>query len=153
MAMNASQNSHLLGRSGRETGSGTPDDGVVPPSKPFLEKNSFYLSSAGFRVHVADDPASQKVMRALPAHRFVMHNGGGVVHYLYAEPNHASASSSAPRRTTGDYRDILARPLAQVDDVSPDYKTQAGALLGVDPTDFNSINGAECLTEFFRTWY
>jgi hypothetical protein len=28
------------------------------PSKPFLEKNSFYLSSAGFRVRLANDPAS-----------------------------------------------------------------------------------------------
>src|SRR5262249_1414382 len=29
------------------------------PSKPFLDKNSFYLSSAGFRVQVADDPATK----------------------------------------------------------------------------------------------
>ncbi len=36
------------------------------PSKPFLEKNSFYLSSAGFRVQLANDPAGQKAMHALP---------------------------------------------------------------------------------------
>ncbi len=30
------------------------------PSKPFLEKNSFYLSSAGFRIQVANDPAGKK---------------------------------------------------------------------------------------------
>src|ERR1700689_4944905 len=58
------------------------------PSKPFLEKNSFYLTSAGFRVRLANDPAGQKAMRALPAHRFVMHTVDGVVHYLYAKPNH-----------------------------------------------------------------
>src|SRR5579862_6467499 len=29
---------------------------VEEPSKPFLEKNSFYLSSAGFRIQVANDP-------------------------------------------------------------------------------------------------
>jgi len=30
------------------------------PSKPFLEKNSFYLSSAGFRVQLANDAAGKK---------------------------------------------------------------------------------------------
>ena len=30
------------------------------PSKPFLEKNSFLLSSAGFRVKLANDAAGQK---------------------------------------------------------------------------------------------
>ncbi|HWN78632.1 MAG TPA: hypothetical protein VNN81_12310, partial [Bradyrhizobium sp.] len=58
------------------------------PSKPFLEKNSFYLSSAGFRVQLANDPAGQKAMRALPAHRFVIHKLGDEVRYLYAEPQH-----------------------------------------------------------------
>src|SRR5271169_7114457 len=56
------------------------------PSKPFLEKNSFYLSSAGFRVRLANDPAGQKALHALPAHRFVIHRDGGVAHYVYAEP-------------------------------------------------------------------
>src|ERR1700694_5202185 len=58
------------------------------PSKPFLEKNSFYLSSAGFRVRLANDPAGQKAMHALPAHRFVIHKVDGIVHSLYAEPIH-----------------------------------------------------------------
>src|SRR6185436_1068191 len=31
-----------------------------PPSKPFLDKNSFYLSSAGFKVHFANDAAGTK---------------------------------------------------------------------------------------------
>ena len=35
------------------------------PSKPFLEKNSFLLSSAGFRVKLANDAAGQKALRAL----------------------------------------------------------------------------------------
>jgi hypothetical protein len=30
---------------------------LEPPNKPFLEKNSFYLSSAGFRIRLANDPA------------------------------------------------------------------------------------------------
>src|SRR5260370_39481356 len=39
------------------------------PSRPSLEKDSFYLSSAGFRVQFANDAAGQKVLRALPSHR------------------------------------------------------------------------------------
>src|ERR1700712_4855287 len=57
------------------------------PSKPFLDKNSFYLSSAGFRVQVANDEAGKKAMHALPPHRFVIHKVGNDVRYLYAEPN------------------------------------------------------------------
>jgi hypothetical protein len=30
------------------------------PGKPFLDKNSFYLSSAGFRVQVANDAVGKK---------------------------------------------------------------------------------------------
>src|SRR5438270_3924860 len=58
------------------------------PSKPFLDKNSFYLSSAGFRVQVANDPAGKKALHALPPHRFVIHRFGNDVRYLYAEPLH-----------------------------------------------------------------
>jgi hypothetical protein len=123
------------------------------PSKPFLEKNSFYLSSAGFRVRLANDPAGQKAMRALPAHRFVMHNVGGMVHYLYAEPQHCVCIFVGTQANYQDYRDILARPLAQVDDVSPDYKSQASALLYGDPYDFNSLNAPDSLAEYFRDYY
>jgi hypothetical protein len=58
------------------------------PSQLFLEKNSFSLSSAGFRVQVANDPAGQKALRALPAHRFVVNGVGEAVRYFYAEPQH-----------------------------------------------------------------
>ena len=44
------------------------------PSKPFLDKNSFYLSSAGFRVQVANDAAGKQAMHALPPHR-LQHRG------------------------------------------------------------------------------
>jgi hypothetical protein len=123
------------------------------PSKPFLEKNSFYLTSAGFRVRLANDPAGQKAMRALPAHRFVMHNADGVVHYLYAEPIHCVCIFVGTEANYRDYRDILARPLTQVDDVPPDYKTQAGALLYGDPYDFYSLNAPDSLAEYFRDYY
>jgi hypothetical protein len=123
------------------------------PSKPFLDKNSFYLTSAGFRVRLANDPAGQKAMRALPAHRFVMHNVGGVVHYLYAEPNHCVCIFVGTADNYRDYRDILAQPLPQADNVSPDYKTQASALLYGDPYDFNSLNAPDSLAEYFRDYY
>src|SRR5882672_12405274 len=58
------------------------------PSKPFLDKNSFYLSSAGFRVQLATDVAGKRALHALPPHRFVMHRFDNDVRYLYAEPNH-----------------------------------------------------------------
>jgi hypothetical protein len=123
------------------------------PSKPFLEKNSFYLSSAGFRVRLANDPAGQKAMRALPAHRFVMHQVDGIVHYLYAEPIHCVCIFVGTQANYRDYRDILSRPLTQADDVSPDYKTQAGALLYGDPYDFNSLNAPDSLAEYFKDYY
>jgi hypothetical protein len=123
------------------------------PSKPFLEKNSFYLTSAGFRVRLANDPAGQKAMRALPAHRFVMHNVNGIVHYLYAEPNHCVCIFVGTQANYSDYRDILSRPLPQPDDVSPDYMTQASALLYGDPYDFNALNAPDSLAEYFRDYY
>jgi hypothetical protein len=45
----------------------SPLAALEAPSQPFLEKNSFYLSSAGFRVRLANDPAGQKAMRAAGA--------------------------------------------------------------------------------------
>ena len=84
------------------------------PSKPFLDKNSFYLSSAGFRVQVANDAAGRKALDALPPHRFVVHRTGNDVRYLYAEPNHCVCIFIGDARTNyQDYRDILAKPVDQ----------------------------------------
>ena len=99
------------------------------PSKPFLDKNSFYLSSAGFRVQVANDPAGKKAMHALPPHRFVMHKVGNDVRYLYAEPNHCVCVFIGTPANYQDYRDILATRRPAGNNVAPDYKTQASALL------------------------
>jgi hypothetical protein len=123
------------------------------PSKPFLEKNSFYLSSAGFRVRLANDPAGQKAMRALPAHRFVIHKLGDDVRYLYAEPQHCVCIFVGTRQAYDTYRNILSQPLQQADDVSPDYKTQASALLYGDPYDFNSLNAPDSIADYLRTYY
>ena len=121
------------------------------PSKPFLEKNSFYLSSAGFRLRLANDPAGQKAMRALPAHRFVMHDVGGIVHYLYAEPNHCVCIFIGTQAAYDSYRDILARPMDQPDYVAPDYKTQASALLTGAPIGIDTI-GDNTLAPYFRAY-
>jgi hypothetical protein len=123
------------------------------PSKPFLEKNSFLLSSAGFRVQLANDPAGQKALHALPPHRFVMHKNGGDVHYLYAEPNHCVCIFIGTQANYQDYRDILGRGLPHADDVSPDYKTQAGALLYGDPYDWDNLNQPDSIADYLRTYY
>ena len=123
------------------------------PSKPFLEKNSFYLSSAGFRVQVANDAAGKAALRALPPHRFVIHKNGGDARYLYAEPVHCVCIFIGTQANYQDYRDILSRPLPQADDVSPDYKSQAGALLYGDPYDFDSLNAPDSIADYLRDYY
>lgn len=124
------------------------------PSKPFLDKNSFYLSSAGFRVQVANDAAGKKAMNALPPHRFVVHRyGDGEVRYLYAEPNHCVCIFIGTAAAYQSYRDILARPVDQPDNVAPDYKTQANALLYGDPYDFNSVDEPNSLAGYLRDYY
>jgi hypothetical protein len=123
------------------------------PSKPFLDKNSFYLSSAGFRVQVANDEAGRKAMHALPPHRFVVHRTGNDVRYLYAEPNHCVCIFIGTQANYQDYRDILAKPVDQPDSVAPDYKTQASALLYGDPYDWNNLNQPDSIADYLRTYY
>jgi len=123
------------------------------PSKPFLEKNSFYLSSAGFRLRLANDPAGQKAMRALPAHRFVVHKVGTEVRYLYAEPQHCACIFVGTQQAYDTYRNILSQPLPQPDNVAADYKTQASALLNGEPVWLNTLNEPDSLAEYFRTYY
>ena len=124
------------------------------PSKPFLDKNSFYLSSAGFRVQVANDAAGKKAMNALPPHRFVVHRyGNGEVRYLYAEPNHCVCIFIGTAAAYKSYRDMLAAPPDQPDNVAPDYKTQANALLYGDPYDLHSVDEPNSLAEYLRDYY
>lgn len=122
------------------------------PSKPFLDKNSFYLSSAGFRVQVANDAAGKKAMHALPPHRFVIHQNGGNIRYLYAEPNHCVCVFIGTAANYQDYRDILARPVDQPDFVAPDYKTQAGALLTGAPIGIDTI-GDNTIAPYYQAYY
>jgi hypothetical protein len=81
---------------------------VEPPSKPFLDKNNFYLYSAGFTVHFANDAAGKKAMYALPPHRFVVHDlGNGSVRYLYADPQHCMCVFIGTKDSYQSYRSIL----------------------------------------------
>ena len=103
------------------------------PSKPFLERNSFYLSSAGFRVQFANDPAGQKALRALPAHRFVPSGVGAGLRYSYAEPQHCVCIFVGTQQAYDRYRDLLSQPLKPTDNVPADYKTQSSILLSNQP--------------------
>ena len=123
------------------------------PSKPFLDKNSFDLSSAGFRVQVANDAAGKAALRALPPHRFVIHKNGGDVRYLYAEPVHCVCIFIGTAANYRDYRDIVGRGLPQADNVSPDYKTQASALLYGDLYDWDNLNQPDSIAEYLRDYY
>jgi hypothetical protein len=123
------------------------------PSKPFLEKNSFYLSSAGFRVQLANDAAGKKAMHALPAHRFVMHKVGDDLRYFYAEPQHCVCIFVGTAQAYQTYRNMLSQPPDQPDAVSPDYKTQASALLSGQPVWLNTLNDPGSLADYFRTYY
>src|SRR4051812_14221582 len=125
---------------------------LEPPSKSFLDKNSFYLSSAGFKVHFANDIAGKKAMQALPPHRFVIHElGSGNVRYLYAEPQHCVCIFIGTKDAYQSYRSILSQPLPQADNVAADYKTQAGALLMGDPV--NMFGQPPYAAEYFRNYY
>jgi hypothetical protein len=123
------------------------------PSKPFLEKNGFLLSSAGFRVRLANDAAGQKALRTLPAHRFVIHRTGDDVRYLYAEPQICVCIFVGTKANYENYRDILSQPLPQADNVAPDYKTQASALLYGDPVGSETLDEPDSLAEYLRDYY
>jgi hypothetical protein len=126
---------------------------LEPPSKPFLDKNSFYLTSAGFKTQFANDAAGKKALHALPPHRFVIHDNGGNPRYLYAEPQHCVCVFIGTRDAYENYRAILAQPLPQADDVAPDYKTQASALLtGNDPIGIDTI-GDNTVMPYYSAYY
>jgi hypothetical protein len=103
------------------------------PGQPSLEKNNFYLSSAGFRIQVANDPAGQKALRALPAHRFVANGAGDALRYFYAEPQRCVCIFVGTRQAYDNYGKIVREPLKATDNVPPDYKTQVGTLLSGQP--------------------
>ncbi len=121
------------------------------PSKPFLEKNNFYLSSAGFRIQVANNPAGQKALRTLPAHRFVATGVGDAVRYLYAEPQRCVCIFVGTQQAYDSYRKILSQPPRPTDNVPPDYKTQAGVLLSGQPLRQSTRGDPTTLSDYLST--
>ena len=120
------------------------------PGKPFLEKNAFYLTSAGFRPKFANDAAGQKALRAMPAHRFVMHTVNGKTRYLFADPKGCVCIFVGNKDNYESYRSILAQPLGPApDDVAADDKTSAQAMLS-DPLGSGSIYAPDTIAEYLQ---
>lgn len=120
------------------------------PSKPFLEKTGFYLRSAGFKIQLANDPMSQRALKALPPHRFVIHKAGGTPRYVYADPGMCNCIFSGTRDNYESYLSILREPIPGVADVSPDYKTEASAMLMEQPIDYDMTGTDDTMAGFFR---
>ena len=124
------------------------------PSKPFLDKNSFYLSSAGFRVQVANDPAGKKAMHALPPHRFVMHKIGNDVRYLYAEPNHCVCIFIGTRRTIRITATSSPRPDATSRTTSRrTTRPRPARCCTAIPIDWDNLNQPDSIADYLRRRY
>jgi hypothetical protein len=121
------------------------------PSPPTLEKNSFYLTSAGFHIQFANDPAAQKALRALPAHRFVASGVGDALRYSYAEPERCVCIFVGTQQAYDNYREILRQPLKPADNMTPDYKTQAGVLLSGQPPRQSTRGDPTNLSDYLST--
>ena len=121
------------------------------PNKPILERTSFYLSSAGFRIQLANDPAGQKALRTLPAHRFVVNGTGDAVRYSYAEPQHCVCVFVGTQQAYDRYRKIVSQPVRPSENVPPDYKTQAGVLLSGQPLRQSTRGDPTTLSDYLST--
>lgn len=119
--------------------------------RPSLEKNSFYLSSAGFHIQIAKDPAGQKALHALPAHRFVVNGTGEALRYLYAEPQHCVCIFVGTRQAYDSYLKIINQAPQPTDNVAPDYKTQAGVLLSGQPPRQGTRGDPTTLSDYLST--
>jgi hypothetical protein len=125
--------------------------GQPSTSQPSLDKNSFYLTSAGFRVQMANDPAGQKALRALPAHRFVANGVGDALRYSYAEPQHCVCIFVGTQQAYDNYSKMLRQPLKATGNVPADYKTQAGVLLSNQPLRQSTRGDPTTLSDYLGT--
>jgi hypothetical protein len=121
------------------------------PSRPYLEKDGFYLSSAGFRIQFANDPAGQKALRALPPRRFVASGVGDGLRYSYAEPRRCVCIFVGTQQAYDNYREILRQSQEPAHTVSPDYKTQAGVLLSNQPLRQSTRRDPTTLSDYLST--
>ncbi len=130
-----------------------PAFAIDEPSQPSLQKIGFDLSSAGFRVKFANDPASQKALRGMRPYRFVIHTVNGVNHYLFADPKACMCIFVGNKDNYQSYRYILQNPLgAPPDDVAPDYKTNAEVMLD-EPLGSDSIYEPDTIAQVLQDYY
>ncbi len=117
--------------------------------KPFLDANDFYLRSAGFRVKLANDPVSQKALKALPPHKMVTQKTSAGVWYVFADPKVCMCIFAGTKDDLESYKSIVANPLPGVDNNVPaDHRTQASYLLG-NMSDIESDSLADFLRDYF----
>jgi hypothetical protein len=126
---------------------------VEAPSRPSLDQNSFYLSSAGFHIQLANDPASQKALHTMPAHRFVANGAGEALRYYYAEPQHCVCIFVGTQQAYDRYQRMVNQPLKPTDNVAPDYKTQLGVLLSGQPLRQSTRGDPTTLSDYLSTLY
>ena len=87
-------------------------------------------------------------MNRLPVHRIVAHKTVGGMHYLFADPKICVCIFIGTADNLASYRSIVANLVPRVDNVGPDYKTQASALL----SDMSDIED-DSLADYFRDYY
>jgi len=118
------------------------------PSRPVLDKNAFILTSSGFKVQIANDPATKKLMATLPSHQFVMHDFAGSPRYLYADPNVCVCIYVGDGEAYRTYRGMMTSHL-QTDTVAPDYGSEVNMLLRA-PVSSTTLDTPASLGDFFR---
>jgi len=118
------------------------------PSRPVLDKNAFFLTSSGFKVQIANDPATRKLMTSLPSHQFVVHDVAGAQRYLYADPNVCVCIYVGDGDSYRAYRGRMTSHL-QVDNVAPDYGSEVNMLLR-DPVASRTLDNPAPRGDFFH---
>jgi len=119
-------------------------------SLSFLDKNNFYLSSAGFKMQPANNPKAEKALRAIPPHRFVVHTVNGTERYLFADPKRCNCIFVGTKDNYLSYRAIQSQPLGSApDDVAADYNKNVATVLS-DPVGGNDIYDENSLSTFMQ---
>ena len=118
------------------------------PSRPVLDKNAFFLTSSGFKVQIASDPATKKLMTSLPSHQFIVHDFAGAQRYLYADPNVCVCVYVGNGDAYRSYRTMMTNHL-QVDNVGADYGSEVNMLLR-EPVVSSTLDDPAPIGDFFR---
>jgi hypothetical protein len=76
---------------------------------------------------------------------------GDALRYFYAEPQHCVCIFVGTQQAYDNYREILRQPLKPADNMSPDYKTQAGVLLSGQPLRQSTRGDPTTLSDYLST--